>query len=51
MENLDWLFYAYGIGWLVIIGYLFLISQKERKLRQRVAELQEIIDERWRKKT
>jgi CcmD family protein len=50
MENLNWLFYAYGIGWLVIIGYLFQISQKERKVRHRVAELQEMIEERWRKK-
>lgn len=49
MENLNWLFYAYGIGWLVIFAYLFQISRKEKKLRQRIAELQEIIEERWRK--
>jgi CcmD family protein len=50
MENLNWLFYAYGIGWLVIFGYLFQISQKEKKLRGRIADLQEIIEERWHKK-
>ena len=50
MENLNWLFYAYGIGWLLVLAYLFQISRKERSLRKKVAELQEMIEERWRKK-
>ena len=50
MENLTWLFYAYGLAWLLIMGYLFQISQKEKKLRHRIAELQEMIEERWKKK-
>ncbi|HUI57170.1 MAG TPA: CcmD family protein [Bryobacteraceae bacterium] len=50
MENLNWLFYAYGIGWLVIFGYLFQISRKEHSLRKRIADLQEMIEDRWKKK-
>lgn len=50
MENLNWLFYAYGVGWLLIFAYLFHISQTERRLRKRIAELQELIEERWRQK-
>jgi CcmD family protein len=50
MENLNWLFGAYGIGWLLIFGYLFLISRKEQRLRKRVSELEELIEERWKQK-
>ena len=50
MENLNWLFYAYAIGWLLVLGYLFQISQKERSLRKKIANLQEMIEERWKKK-
>jgi CcmD family protein len=50
MENLNWLFWGYAAGWLLIFGYLFLIAQKERGLRKKIAELQETIEERWKKK-
>jgi CcmD family protein len=48
--NLGWLFWGYAVGWLLIFGYLFSISQKERTLRKKVAELQEAIDDRWKQK-
>jgi CcmD family protein len=50
MENLNWLFWGYAAGWLLIFGYLFLIAQKERGLRKKISELQETIEERWKKK-
>jgi CcmD family protein len=50
MKNLNWLFYAYGIGWLIIFGYLFQISRKESALRRKVGELRESIEERWKQK-
>jgi CcmD family protein len=50
MENLSWLFWAYGAGWLLMFAFLFRISQKERTLRKKISELQETIDERWKKK-
>jgi CcmD family protein len=49
-KNLSWLFYAYGAGWLLIFGYLFSIGRREHALRRKVAELQELINEKWTKK-
>jgi CcmD family protein len=48
--NLNWLFWGYAAGWLLIFGYLFGISAKERRLRRKVSELQEAMEERWRQK-
>ena len=50
MENLSWLFYAYGIGWLLIFAYLFWIGRREQSLRRRIAELQSLMNERWTRK-
>ena len=50
MENLNWLFWGYAAGWLLIFGYLFLIAQKERGLRKKIAELQEAMEDRWKQK-
>ena len=49
MENLNWLFFAYGLGWVLILFYLFSISRAESALRRKIGELQEIIDQRWKK--
>lgn len=50
MENLNWLFWGYGAGWLIVMAYLLQISLKERSLRKKVSDLQEMIEERWNKK-
>ena len=50
MENLSWLFWGYAVAWLLIFAYLFLIAQKERLLRRKIAQLQETIEDRWKKK-
>ena len=50
MENLNWLFWGYGAGFLLIFGYLFWIAQKERSLRKKILELQETVEDRWKKK-
>jgi len=47
MENLSWLFWAYGAGWLLIFGYLFWMSRREHALRRKVSELQELMNEKW----
>ena len=49
VEHLPWLFAAFGIAMLLIFGYLYQISQKEKHLRQRIAEMQETMEERWKK--
>jgi CcmD family protein len=50
MENLSWLFYAYGAGWLLIFAYLFWIGRREQQLRRKVAELTELLNEKWTRK-
>ena len=50
MENLSWLFWGYAAGWLLIFGYLFFISRKEKTLRRKFTELQEAIEDRWKNK-
>ena len=50
MENLNWLFWGYAAGWLLIFAFLFRISAKESSLRRKVAELQETIEDRWKNK-
>ncbi len=47
MENLSWLFWAYTIGWAIIFVYLFQIGRREATLRRKIAELQAIVEERW----
>ena len=49
MENLSWLFWAYGIGWAIIFLYLFQISRRELQLRRKIADLQERVEERWKR--
>ena len=50
MENLNWLFWGYAAGFLLIFGYLFWIAQKERSLRKKILDLQETVEARWKKK-
>jgi CcmD family protein len=49
MENLNWLFYGYGMGWLLIFAYLFQIGRRERELRNKVTELQAAMEEKWKR--
>jgi len=49
-KQLGFLLWGYAAGWLLIFGYLFLIARKERGLRKKISELQEAIEERWKKK-
>ncbi len=46
MENLSWLFYAYGAGWALIFLDLWWISGRERALRRRIAALEKLLDRR-----
>jgi hypothetical protein len=49
MENLQWLFYAYGIGIGLLFVYVFQISRRELSLRRRIAGLQATVEEHWKK--
>jgi len=36
MKNLNFLFAAYAVVWLLIIGYLFSLSRRQKKLAQEI---------------
>ena len=36
MKNLNFLFAAYTIVWLLVIGYLFSLSRRQKKLAQEI---------------
>lgn len=44
-ENLSWLFGAFAIGWALIFGYLFWMSNREKELRRKLADLQALVEE------
>ena len=44
-ENLSWLFGAFAIGWALIFGYLFWMSNRERELRRKLSDLQTLLEE------
>ena len=49
MENLNFLFWGYAIGWTLIFVYLIQIGRRESTLRRKVMDLQALMDEKWKK--
>lgn len=44
--NLSWLFWAYGIGWLLIFGYLVWMSRRQQSLGRRLGQLRDLIEKK-----
>ena len=42
MKNLNFLFAAYAIVWLLIIGYLFSLSRRQKKLAQEMETVKQM---------
>jgi len=42
-DNLQWLFYAFGAGWLIHMAYLFSISHRERGAVKQIEELRKLL--------
>jgi CcmD family protein len=49
MDNLNWLFWGYAVGWTLIFIYIVRISQRESTLRRKVEDLQAMMEEKWKK--
>ena len=43
MENAGYLFAAYAIVWVVLFGYIFILFRRQKKLRQEIDLLKEVI--------
>ncbi len=42
MKNLNFLFAAYAIVWLLIIGYLFSLARRQKKLAQEIETVKQM---------
>jgi CcmD family protein len=40
-KNLNFLFAAYAVVWLLIVGYLFSLSRRQKKLAQEIESLRQ----------
>ncbi|MBI5304182.1 MAG: CcmD family protein [Chloroflexi bacterium] len=43
IRNLSYLFYGYTVVWVFLLGYLFMLSRRERNLRDQIEELKKSI--------
>ena len=46
MENMGFLLAAFAIVWMVIIGYLFVIFNRQKRLSREIERLSESLKER-----
>ena len=46
MENAGYLFAAYTVIWAVVFGYVFYLSNRQRRLRQEIDSLKELLEEK-----
>lgn len=45
MDNLDYLFAAFASVWILIFGYVLLLSRKQRQLKHEIESLEKVIEE------
>jgi CcmD family protein len=43
IRNLAYLFYGYTIIWVIVLGYMYSLSRREKNLRDQVDELEKMI--------
>ena len=46
MDDLDYLFAAFAVVWVMVFGYILLLSFRQRKLRQEFDLLEQKVTER-----
>ncbi len=46
MENAGYLFAAFAVVWAVVFGYVFLLLNRQRRLRQEIDSLKEALKEK-----
>ena len=46
MKNLFSIFVAYGVVWVLFVGYLVSIAARQNSLRQEIASLKAMIEEK-----
>ena len=46
MENAGYLFAAYSLAWAFVFGYVLLLLNQQRRLRQEINSLREMLQEK-----
>lgn len=44
IRNLSFLFYGYSVIWIIIVGYIFWLTRREKSLRDEINELKRQVD-------
>ena len=45
IRNLSFLFYGYSVIWVIIVGYIFWLTRREKDLRDEIDELRKQVEE------
>lgn len=44
IRNLSFLFYGYSVIWVIVLGYIYTLSRREKNLRDQIDELKKEIE-------
>jgi CcmD family protein len=44
IRNLSFLFYGYTVIWVIVLGYIYTLSRREKNLRDQIDELKKEIE-------
>lgn len=44
IRNLSFLFYGYTVIWVILVGYIFMLTRREKNLRDQIDELKREIE-------
>ena len=43
-RNFTYMFYGFTVAWLIVLAYVLMLVSRERKLRQEIARLRQMIE-------
>lgn len=46
MENAGYLLAAFAVVWVVLFGYIFILAQRQKRLRQEIELLKEVVEKK-----
>jgi CcmD family protein len=49
IRNLSFLFYGYSVIWVIVVGYVFWLTRREKNLRDEIDELKQEVNRQTRK--
>lgn len=46
ITNLHFLFYGYSVAWLIMIGFVFLLIQRSRRIDRELRRLKSLVEDK-----